>query len=92
MPLGSAPTRAVVFAAIHANSLYALDNSTTMARDYYEAVHYALTAYPKSAQKGQEEFEFDTAALSKALLDVQVWLNRNLAGSTSEVHYATRYS
>lgn len=92
MALTATPTVAEVRAAIHTNSLYALDESTTAARNFLEAVNYALVILPKRATKGQEEFEYDSQALYRMRNECAAWLQSRLGLGATDIVYVTRES
>ncbi len=87
MALSAAPTRTEVIAELHANACYAINNSATEAKLYLLAIHYALL-FPKSAAKGQEEFEFDTAVLNRLYNDCANWLGTQVG--VTDLQFATR--
>lgn len=76
---------AEITAALRANSMYAVNASTTQARDFIEAA-YAYLILPESGAKGQEEFKLPHANVRAMLDEAKSWL---ASASGSHVSYLT---
>lgn len=80
-----------IAAAIQANCKYAINDSTTQAADYKEAITVLLFS-PERATKGQEEYQFNLKIMERQLEAVDAWLASRVGGSGfgGETYCATR--